>query len=170
MVAAWIRADTGVGPAIASGNQVYSGICAALSGCAHKQQQRNHGKEPGGCFRSLLKYFSKGSGAKLIDHGKYRNQETKIPDAVHDKSFLGRTAVFLVFKPVTDQQIGTESDALPADEQDHKIGSQHQQQHRKNKEVEVTEVFRIGRRILFMHIGSGINMDQKAHAGDDQQE
>jgi hypothetical protein len=28
MVAAWINADTGVGPAIASGSQVYSGICA----------------------------------------------------------------------------------------------------------------------------------------------
>ena len=30
MVAAWIRADTGVGPAMASGNHVYSGICALL--------------------------------------------------------------------------------------------------------------------------------------------
>src|SRR3954467_10748008 len=30
MVAAWIRADTGVGPAIASGSQVYSGIWADL--------------------------------------------------------------------------------------------------------------------------------------------
>src|SRR5690606_28870374 len=28
MVAAWIKADTGVGPAIASGNQVNKGICA----------------------------------------------------------------------------------------------------------------------------------------------
>src|SRR5262249_7437324 len=30
MVAAWISADTGVGPAIASGSQMYSGICADL--------------------------------------------------------------------------------------------------------------------------------------------
>src|SRR6266550_5115513 len=30
IVAAWIRADTGVGPAIASGSQVYKGICADL--------------------------------------------------------------------------------------------------------------------------------------------
>ena len=28
MVAAWIRAETGVGPSIASGSQTYSGICA----------------------------------------------------------------------------------------------------------------------------------------------
>src|SRR3989442_11090758 len=30
MVAAWINAETGVGPAMASGNQVYRGICADL--------------------------------------------------------------------------------------------------------------------------------------------
>src|SRR2546425_4277600 len=30
MVAAWIRAETGVGPCIASGSHVYSGICADL--------------------------------------------------------------------------------------------------------------------------------------------
>src|SRR5690349_309558 len=30
MVAAWMRAETGVGPAIASGSQTYSGICALL--------------------------------------------------------------------------------------------------------------------------------------------
>src|SRR4051794_6475040 len=30
IVAAWISADTGVGPAIASGSQTYSGICADL--------------------------------------------------------------------------------------------------------------------------------------------
>ena len=30
MVAAWISADTGVGPAMASGSQVKSGICALL--------------------------------------------------------------------------------------------------------------------------------------------
>src|SRR5512140_1415400 len=30
IVAAWIRADTGLGPSIASGSQTYSGICALL--------------------------------------------------------------------------------------------------------------------------------------------
>ena len=31
MVAAWIRAETGVGPSIASGSQVWSGTCADLA-------------------------------------------------------------------------------------------------------------------------------------------
>src|SRR6478736_6094030 len=39
MVAAWIRALTGVGPAIASGNQTYNGSCALLPA-----QPRNNAK------------------------------------------------------------------------------------------------------------------------------
>ena len=36
MVAAWIRADTGVGPAIASGNHTESGSCADLPAAPRK--------------------------------------------------------------------------------------------------------------------------------------
>ncbi len=37
MVAAWISAETGVGPSIASGSQTYSGSCADLPAGAHHQ-------------------------------------------------------------------------------------------------------------------------------------
>ena len=46
MVAAWISAETGVGPAIASGSQTYSGICADLPARADQQQQRDRGQQP----------------------------------------------------------------------------------------------------------------------------
>ena len=39
MVAAWISAETGVGPAIASGSQTYSGSCAVLPVAPKKKQQ-----------------------------------------------------------------------------------------------------------------------------------
>src|SRR5690606_22094948 len=38
MVAAWMSAETGVGPAIASGNQVNNGICALLPVAAKKSR------------------------------------------------------------------------------------------------------------------------------------
>ena len=41
MVAAWIRALTGVGPSIASGSQTYSGICADLPVAPTKRSKRN---------------------------------------------------------------------------------------------------------------------------------
>ena len=45
IVAAWISAETGVGPSIASGSQTYSGICALLpaaptNSSRHDQRQR----------------------------------------------------------------------------------------------------------------------------------
>src|SRR5262245_41146885 len=40
IVAAWIRADTGVGPAIASGSHTYSGTCALLPIAPTKRQRQ----------------------------------------------------------------------------------------------------------------------------------
>src|SRR5512145_3205123 len=40
IVAAWISADTGVGPAMASGSQTYSGICADLPVAPRKSSRQ----------------------------------------------------------------------------------------------------------------------------------
>ena len=40
IVAAWIRAETGVGPAIASGSQTKSGICADLPTAPRKRKRQ----------------------------------------------------------------------------------------------------------------------------------
>jgi len=44
MVAAWIKADTGVGPSIASGNQVWRPSCADLLTTAIIKQKPINGK------------------------------------------------------------------------------------------------------------------------------
>ncbi len=44
MVAAWIRAETGVGPSIASGSQVCSGELRRLAHGADEQQEADHGE------------------------------------------------------------------------------------------------------------------------------
>ena len=44
IVAAWISADTGVGPAIASPSQDCSGNCADLPQAAEQQQQPDRGR------------------------------------------------------------------------------------------------------------------------------
>ena len=40
IVAAWIRAETGVGPSIASGSQTWSGICALLPTAPQKSSRQ----------------------------------------------------------------------------------------------------------------------------------
>ena len=44
IVAAWISAETGVGPSIASGSQTWSGNCALLPHRAHEEQERDAGQ------------------------------------------------------------------------------------------------------------------------------
>src|ERR1051325_8126993 len=47
IVAAWISADTGVGPAIASGNHVYRGICALFPVHPRKKKRQIQVTTPG---------------------------------------------------------------------------------------------------------------------------
>jgi len=46
MVAAWINAETGVGPAIASGNQTNKGICALLPTAPINKRNAMHVSPP----------------------------------------------------------------------------------------------------------------------------
>ena len=52
IVAAWIKAETGVGPSIASGSQMYKRNLRRLAARAHHQQNSNRRQQPGaGRFR-----------------------------------------------------------------------------------------------------------------------
>ncbi len=78
MVAACISADTGVGPAIASGSQVNSGICADLP-----VAPTNNNKVissmlvlPDDMVAALPKNLGKAYAAKRIKYQEHTDQET----------------------------------------------------------------------------------------------
>ena len=77
----------------------------------------------------------------MVDDSKNGDQKTKIADAIHDKSFFCCIIVIEIFKPVTDQQIRTESNTFPSNKHNHIIRAQHQQQHGEHKEIQVREIF-----------------------------
>ena len=94
-------------------------------------------------------------------------KEPGVADAVHDKGFrrgLGSRHLVVV---VADQQIGTEPDPFPADEEHHIVVAHDQQQHRDHEEIHVGEE---SRESLFpMHVADRIDVDQEAHSRDDEQ-
>jgi hypothetical protein len=51
MVAAWMSADTGVGPSMASRSQACSGTCADLPQAAEQQEQADPGRPERGQLR-----------------------------------------------------------------------------------------------------------------------
>src|SRR6266849_5792473 len=68
---------------------------------------------------------------------KHTQHESKIADTIDDERFLPRIRSRFFQEVETDEQIAREAHALPADEEQHVIRSQHQDQHEKHEKVEV---------------------------------
>ena len=67
IVAAWIRAETGVGPSMASGNQTCSGICADLPVAPMNMRATTHGTHVGTAEGSVARAKSMALGALFVE-------------------------------------------------------------------------------------------------------
>ena len=100
MVAAWIRADTGVGPAIASGSQTPSGICALLP-----VQPRNRRSvisvaisvERTVCAPELIALYS--SVPKLRNRRNIASRTPKSPIRLTTNAFIAASPVQVMLVP-----------------------------------------------------------------------
>ena len=100
MVAAWISADTGVGPSIASGSQVCRPSCADLPHRADEQQQAGAGQrvdvmpeqevEAKRCqFRRVGEnYYREFDRTGQQEDRRDAQYETEIADTVDDKALI----------------------------------------------------------------------------------
>ena len=70
--------------------------------------------------------------------------------------------------PEADQQVRGEADALPADEQDQVVVGQDQQQHGGDEQVEEAE--EAAPPLVVGHVADGVDVDQAAYSGDQQDE
>src|SRR5208282_2221659 len=67
----------------------------------------------------------------------------------------------------SDQKIRAQAHAFPAYEQQHVVVGQDEREHGKHEEVEVSEEAVV---TAFMrHVSSGVDVDQQAYAGDEEQ-
>src|SRR5437667_11922974 len=96
MVAAWISAETGVGPCMASGSQIYRGIWADLP-----VQPRNRkrviavaaappGRKAAG---ALVKTVSKSSDARCVERRHIATRNPKCPMRLTMSAFLPASAL-----------------------------------------------------------------------------
>ncbi len=83
MVAAWISAETGVGPSIASGSHTYSGICADFPAAPSRNSRPTNVKVPTVCSTGHPLNFAnsapKSSVLKLIASRKIASENPKSP-------------------------------------------------------------------------------------------
>ena len=162
-----MRADTGVGPAMASGSQTNSGSWADLP---HGADEEQHGD---GRWR-----WSVASARRLRDDRRvveraergegqeHRDHEAPVTDAVGDEGLLAGRGVGVVGEPERDEEVRAGAHALPAEEGDEQVVAQHQHQHREDEQVQVDEELRELR--VAVHVADRVQVDQRADAGDEQ--
>ena len=91
----------------------------------------------------------------------------KFAHPIHDEGLGGGSAGRRAFVPMADQEVGTESDGFPEDEELQQVVGHHQHQHRKGKEGDVAEETGIAG--LAPHVSDGIDVDERTHGRDEQQ-
>ena len=133
MVAAWIRAETGVGPAIASGSHVYNGICALFPIAPTKSKIVISVNVEVSMPMRLRKYLVIFNASEVHEDEDNSQQHPQVADAVHDECFVGCIIVVLILEPESDQQVRAQSNAFPANEHHEVIRAHHQQQHEEHK-------------------------------------
>ena len=145
----------------------------ALAGHADEQQQRDRGdgrRADGEGRAGSAEDRPEIERAEGRRHQEQAEQQSGIADAVGDEGFARRIAdlrAFALFvKPEADQQEGAQADAFPTGEQHHEVIRGDQHQHRGDEQVEVKE--EAGETLVAVHVADGVDVDQRADAGDEQ--
>ena len=97
---------------------------------------------------------------------KHAEDKTEIADAVDDKSLVAGARVVVIGVPKTDERIRTQAHAFPTDEEQQQTIAQNQRKHRRGEQVEIGK--EAPKRIVVVHVAGGVDVDETADAGDDE--
>ena len=176
IVAAWMRADTGVGPSIASGSQTWSGNWALLPMAPANTSSAvaNSGIGLASPASSIVwidsRMFSVASPtAPGVDpDGHDPERETDVADAVDDERLLGRQRRRALAVPEADEQVAAQADQLPGHEHHEPRVREDQQQHREHEQVQVGEEPPVAR--VVAHVADRVDVDEQADRRDDDEQ
>ncbi len=171
MVAAWISADTGVGPSMASGSQVCSRNCADLPiAPMNSRRQIRVGASKFQAMRWMVLPVSAGAWANtvskstapvIMNTAKMPSAKPKSPMRLTTKALIAAALADGLLVPEADQEIAREADALPAEEQLDEVVRRHQHQHGEGEHREIGEEPRLVR--VFRHVADRVEVDERRH-------
>ena len=94
------------------------------------------------------------------------DQKAEVADPVDDERLLSGGSRGGLGEPEGNQQERAQADELPAQEEHGEVARQDQGQHRGGKQIEISE--EAGEARVAVHVADGVDVDQRAHPGDDQ--
>ena len=178
MVAAWISAETGVGPSIASGSQVCSRNCADLPIAPMNSSRQISGQRVGvpaeevdglaGERRAPARRWCRNRSTPVImKTAKMPSAKPKSPTRLTTKALIAAALAVGLVVPEADQQIAREADALPAEEQLHEVVGRHQHQHGEGEQRQVGEEARPVR--ILGHVADRVEVHERRDGRDHHQ-
>ena len=103
----------------------------------------------------------------MVSSEEDADEEAEVADAVDDEGLFAGVGGGVALEVEADEQVGRETDALPADKHEQEVAGEDQDGHEKEEEIEVAEVARVAG--VVAHVADGVDVDEEADAGDDEQ-
>ena len=169
MVAAWISAETGVGPSMASGSQVCSGTWADFANAPTSSRMQPATRSPSlraNSSGTRSNVFRKSSVPTCLKMKYVPSTRPTSPTTLMTNALMPACVAVRAAVPERDQQVGRGADERPADDQQQEVAGQDQQQHAEHEEVQVREEARVA--LVGRHVGGRVEVDQRRDAGHHQ--
>ena len=109
-----MRADTGVGPSIASSSQACSGTWADLPQAPSRRSTPIQLSVVSVALAGAAADHAEARGAEGDEHQEDREAHPHVADAVDDERLLGRGCRRVLVLPEPDEEVRREAHALPA--------------------------------------------------------
>ncbi len=171
MVAAWIKRRNRRGAFHRIGQPDIERKLRGLAAGSDEQQQRGggqHGIADGEVSAADERVdVGEAERTEIPDQRERAENESGIADAIHDECLVGRGRRGVAMKVKTDQQIRAQANAFPSHEQQHVVIRQDEREHGKHEQVHVSEEAVVA--AFVRHVSGGVDVDQHAHAGDEEQ-
>ena len=157
MVAAWIRAETGVGSRHGVGQPGGERQLGRFPHGGKENEQRQQGGRSDAEGVCLGVDARDGKGSEPCEEKRHGHAETDIPQPGHDERLLSGRGLHRIAVPETDEGIGTESHTLPSQVDENEAVRQGDHQHGKGEQVQVAEISNEIR--VVSHEGGRIEVD-----------
>ncbi len=167
MVAAWIRALTGVGPSMASGSQTCSGNWALLPTAPTNSSRPIQVTRPELHERHLAKTLGELQRAEGGEDQEQAEREAPVAHAVDEERLLAGLRGALLVEPERDQQVRAQAHALPAQEHQQVVVGQDEDEHGEHEEVQVGEEAVVA--AVAAHVADRVVVHEHADRADDDQ-
>ena len=105
IVAAWIKALTGVGPSIASGSQMCSGNWADFPTAPMKSSRAMSNIRSGDLFGDRGEHVAVIQASEVPEDQDYADGESEVADSIDEESLYRRISCGLALVPEADEQI-----------------------------------------------------------------